>query len=329
MRDYLNDFLSPYARGYEDLTREVGRSFGTPRLVVASGSVLQGFGNRASDVDLHTAVDDDRVTDFHLSFHDMGFSVDVNYVEEQWIRAAADHSRPEHRSRPRHRAEWKEEERRLTQLGRFALGLPLSGDSEWLAWQQGLLAGFADFAAWWWCGEMLRARTAAELLAATAPLACCLRYCDAGLAALNVLAAHAGEPYPNSKWLGLKLARLGWADLATVYDEFLDLPTAPCDAIGYLDRARARLDELSARLSLPDDPVVALTPAQGVEVWKVQNRHLVHRWGLRGVELTPQQPDERVVAELTWSGRLSTMNDSARSLVANGMCWLACWESAA
>lgn len=328
MRSYLSDFLSPHGRQYDELVRDVDRVFGGPRLIVASGSVLQGFGNTTSDVDLHAVVADDRVTDFHLSFHDMGFAVDVNYVEDSWIDAAARDALgdPGCLRRPRTRAEWKEAERRLIQLGRFALGLPLVGDPDWSSWRQRLADSYARYAAWWWAGELLRNRTAAEIFAETAPLPACLRYCDAGLAALNLVAALAGEPYPSTKWLGPKLARSGQEELCRCLGEFLDVPAGVEGSTAYLSRARAALAALTSDLPIPDDPTVGLTPAPGVDVWQVRDRHLVHRFGLRGVELSSDVTAPAVTAELNWSGRLSELGDVARLLAANGLVWIACWE---
>jgi len=330
MRDHLERFLAPHGTEYEDLRREVDDSFGEPRLVVAAGSVLQGFGNSASDVDLHAVVDDGRVTDFHVSFHDRGFSVDVNYVEETWIKDAA--ARP--LVPPRTRPEWKDEQRRLTQLGRFALGLPLAGRDDWLAWRLDAASAFAAHAAWWWRAEALRFRVAAELLVPAKPLLAAQRYCDAGLAALDAVAAAAGEAYVGTKWLGLKLTRLGRCDLLADHTRFLSLPRSPAEAPDYVAWARGALDALTAGWAGPAEPVVHVTPAPGTQVWKVRSSYLVQRLGLAGLELTPNAPGApgapggptaaaAVDGVMTWSGPVSALPEETRELLLAGLLWLA------
>ncbi|MGF7235306.1 MAG: hypothetical protein ACQSGP_10165 [Frankia sp.] len=322
MRENLEQFLKPHGTQYDDLRREVDDSFGEPRLVVAAGSVLQGFGNSASDVDLHAVVDDGRVTDFHVSFHDLGFSVDVNYVEETWIKDAA--TRPH--TAPRTRDQWKDEQRRLTQLCRFTLGLPLAGRADWFTWREDAARRFADHAAWWWRAEALRFRTAAEILTTGNPLLAAQRYCDAGLAVLDCIAAQGDEAYVGTKWLGLKLHRIGRDDLLERYDRFLALPPRADDAGDYLSSAATDIAGLTADWGLPDDPVVCVAPAPGTEVWKVRNQHLVQRWGLYGLELSPDSAEEPVADAVTWSGRLSSLPDATRQLLLGGLLWLAVVE---
>ena len=323
MREYLNGFLTPHGQHHDDLVKEVDRGFGQPKLVVVAGSVLQGFGNPASDVDLHVIVDDGRVTDFHLSFHDLGFAVDVNYVEQGWIRQAAlDTEAP-----LTNRAEFTAEQRRVTQLGRFALGLPLAGETEWLDWRAELLTRYAARAARLSRNTALRHLIAARLLAEHDPLLAAQCYCDAGLAVLTTLAAQAGEPYVGTKWLGLKLDRMGATDLLGDYDRYLTLPTTPAQAPDYLAWAEEAIAARTADLGLPADPVIGIAPAPGVEIWQVRQRHLVHRFGLAGLELEPE-PGELVADALTWSGPLSQLSGASRALVRNQLVWLAVLEDA-
>lgn len=323
MREHLNRFLAPHGRHHDDLVKEVDRGFGQPKLVVVAGSVLQGFGNPASDVDLHVIVDDGRVTDFHLSFHDLGFAVDVNYVEQGWIEQAALDDAPPLTNR----AEFTTEQRRVTQLGRFALGLPLAGATQWLDWRAELVARYAARAARLSRNTALRHLIAARELAPHDPLLAAQCYCDAGLAVLTTLAAHAGEPYVNTKWLGLKLDRMGATELLDDYDRYLDLPCTRAQAPDYLAWAEEAIAASTADWGLAADPVIGIAPAPGVEVWRVRDRHLVHRFGLAGLELVPSE-GERVADALTWSGPLSQLSDTSRALLREELVWLAVLEDA-
>nr|MDT0665744.1 hypothetical protein [Micromonospora sp. DSM 115978] len=137
------------------------------------------------------------------------------------------------------------------------------------------------------------------------------------------LAAQADEPYVGTKWLGLKLQRLGRNDLLAEYDRFLAVPTNLAETDRYLSWAASSLAGLTVEANLPQDPSVHLSPAPGTEVWKVRQQHLVHRWGLAGIELEPEDPAEPVEEALTWSGPLSELTDVHRQLLLGGFVWLA------
>jgi hypothetical protein len=327
---YLDAFLRPHGRTAGELVDQVDSSFGAPRVIVAAGSVLQGFGNSASDLDLHVVVDDGRVTDFPVGSYDLGIAVDVNYVGEKWITEAAGTllEEPAALRAPVDRAQWKSQYRRLNQVGRFALGQVLSGEPEWQQWCESLVANYAPAAQSWWRAETLRYRTASLLLEATAPMLAAQRCAEAGIACLNWIAAAAGEPYVGQKWTGPKLERIGRQDLVELFSDFLVIPYEPAEISDYLKKTRAALDELTDGWELPSDPVVVLSPAAGVESWKVRDRHLVHRWGLRGVEVTTAESASWVSDQLSWRGPMSALPELSGRFVADGLVWLAIEETA-
>jgi hypothetical protein len=327
---YLDAFLRPHGRTAGELVDQVDSSFGAPRVIVAAGSVLQGFGNPSSDLDLHVVVDDGRVTDFPVGSYDLGIAVDVNYVGEKWITEAASSllEEPSRLRPPRDRAQWKADYRRLNQVGRFALGQVLAGEPEWHLWCESLATNYSQAAQRWWQAETLRYRTASQLLEPTAPLLSAQRCAEAGIACLNGIAAAAGEPYVGQKWTGPKLDRIGRPDLVETFSDLLAVPYEPADIAAYLTKTRSTLDQLTAEWHLPADPVVVLSPAAGVQAWKVRDRHLVHRWGLRGVEVTTTESASWVDDHLGWSGPVSALPELCGRFVADGLVWLAIEEAA-
>ncbi|WP_163511855.1 hypothetical protein [Fodinicola acaciae] len=326
-QEYLDAFLRPHDCTADDLVRQVDDSFGAPKAIVAAGSVLQGFGNSSSDLDLHVVVDDGRVTDFPVGSYDLGIAVDVNYVGQSWITEAAVSLAGVFQP-PCDRAEWKARYRRLNQVGRFALGQVLTGEPAWRDWCASLADGYPRAALDWWRAETIRYRTAAQLLQATNPPLAAQRFCEAGIACLNGIAAAGGEPYVGQKWTGPKLARIGRPDLVEVFSDLLAVPYEPGQVSDYLKRTRAIVDDLSAGWSLPVDPVVVLSPAAGVQTWKVRDRHLVHRWGLRGIEVSTAEPAMWISEQLNWRGPVSELPPLAERLVADGLVWLAIEEAA-
>ncbi len=321
MRGHLTRFLTGCGTTLEKLEEQVEPVFGEPLLTVASGSVLHGFGNTASDIDLHIVVDDRRVTDFPVSSHQLGVAVDTTYFDAAWVReesevVTGDHAPDRHMDRPG----WKAGRTRLLRLGRLSLGYALAGTEEWRDWQVALRPSFVEYAVSWWATEALRYRTAARLLYDRHPLAGAMRYCDMVTAALDAFATANGETYVGHKWLGIKLERLDRPELVEAYRRTLDLPVTAGEVGAYRDFAEELVSRLTADDPLPEDPFVRLTPADGTTNWQVHDRVLVHRWGLRGVELSTR--DIGADPKLSWTGRVSELPDDLRVLTEEDLLWL-------
>lgn len=322
---HLQDFLSRKGATIQDLLEQVGKSFGEPLLVVATGSVLEGFGNEESDVDLSIFVDAPNVTDFPVSSHTLGLPLDLSYIDSTW---ATENSgfvvRNELHAGPVfNRTAWKSSQRRLTRLGRVCTGKVLAGQRDWLDWQQRLCAAFPHHAVTWWRTEALRQLSAGHLLVPTAPLLAAQRYCDAGLAVLESRAASAGELYVGPKWIAAKLVRQGAAELLAAYERFMDLPVKPDETTTYLSEAVALIGELTADRPLPENPEITLSKLPGVERWEVRGRVLWHRWTIRGVEVDDDSAlDHGNPDGLLWRGRLDALPEAARLIATQDFAWL-------
>jgi len=151
------------------------------------------------------------------------------------------------------------------------------------------------------------------------------RWCDAYLAALNGFCVQSGELYLGTKWLGQKLRRLGRDDLVERYREALYLPGRAGEAAEYGARVSSWLDEVVDGVGLPADPVLVCTPADGVETWRANGRVLVHRHGLRGVQLT----GDPGASPASWTGRRAEVTAEQLALIDEGLVWLSAREDQA
>jgi hypothetical protein len=326
-RLHLEKFLQRKGRLVAELREQVSDAFGPPLLTVAAGSVVQGFGNEESDLDVMVVVDAPHVTDFPINSHVLGLPVEVNYLDAGWARAAGEVVRAGYLppARGSGRAGWKDGYRRLTRVGRLTVGLCLDGGAGWQAWQHEMRDALPAYVVGWWRAECLRHRTAARLLTADRPLLAGQQYCDAGMAALEALAAAAGELYVGPKWIGAKLARSGTAAQREAYRALLDLPVTDVEVAGYAKLAEELIIELAGPTALPDDPTVVLTLQPDVTVHRVHDRVLVHRHGIHGLELRDTNvvfPSDGVI----WRGLASALDGDRLALAMRGLVWLTAIE---
>ncbi|WP_320777270.1 DUF6001 family protein [Streptomyces sp. CRN 30] len=319
-RAHVEAFLARRDRTLTDLTDQVADSFGAPLLTVATGSVQQGFGNDESDVDLLVFVDA-QVTNIPISSHVLGLPVDINYLPVDWAGSVDDLlASPGYDGELVTFSDWKGSMRRFKRLARLACGLPLEGTEHWRKWLHGLAEPVTDYAISWWSRESLRLRTAARLSRETNPRLAAQRYCDAGLSALEVVAARAGEIYFGAKWIQPKLERSAAERYQDTYRFLLSAPTRAEEARSY----HSAVEDLLAELlhPLPEDPVVQLALMPDVKRVEVRGRTLLHRWGAQGVE--SRTPDFAVPGAdgVVWRGPAGSLDEDARLLGRQGLVWL-------
>jgi hypothetical protein len=329
-RQYLTDFLARKGNGIDDLRKQVDNSFGEPHLVAAAGSVLQGFGNEESDVDVLALVDAPRVTDLPISSHVLDMPVDVNYIDVTWMRSAGDDVLAGWLPTAvgLSQEQWRAAYRRVTKIGRLAYGLPLAGDPALFDWQEQLRKAFPWHASRWWRAECLRQLTAARLLASGRPLLAAQRYCDAGMAALESAAAAMNEAYTGPKWIGAKLRRIGDPVLESAFQRLIEIPVTTADAGAYGTDAEQIVTALTSADPLPGDPYVLLTLHEGVQREEVLGLVLLHRFGARGVE--SDDPAFGIAGEqgVVWHGLMSAITDAVHMMLTQGLAWLTVREDA-
>ncbi|MFJ2113756.1 hypothetical protein ACIOEX_18020, partial [Streptomyces sp. NPDC087850] len=208
----LDAFLEQRGLTREVVRGEADQGMGAPVLAVVAGSVLAGFGNHRSDLDLLVLVENDRLTRFPIQSHEHGSLIDVNIRRASAVRVttAALATTPWPRFDSVTEDAWNHRRRALNTVGRLALGLPLTAEPPWDDWYASLRAPWlAEAITRWYAVEAHRLALAARWLLPYKPHAAAARAREAVVAALNARAAAAGELYFASKWAGEKLKVLG------------------------------------------------------------------------------------------------------------------------
>ncbi|MEU3059858.1 hypothetical protein [Streptomyces subrutilus] len=320
LQSRLAAFLDERAITTDAVRREADQGMGAPVLAVAAGSVLAGFGNHRSDLDLFVLVENDRLTRFPVQSHEHGTLIDVNIRRASAVRdtTAALRVEPWPRFASVGESGWNHRRRALNTANRLALGLPLVAAPPWDAWYAALRAPWhADVVEQWWTVEAHRLAQAARWLLGAKPMAAAARAREAVVAALNARAAAGGQVYFPAKWVGEKLKALDDAEGLAVLGDALAPPLDPRERVPHCLG-------LVERLVGPAGPLHAvLRWSTGIGTTVLDDRTVVDRWQLRALEVLrsdlPHQESDAVV----WSGPAgSALPDDLLPLFVGGMMWL-------
>jgi hypothetical protein len=289
LRSRLEDHLAPYGLTAEQLRDQVDDVFGEPLLVVATGSVLAGFGRSTSDIDLYVVVPDE-VASTPIVSYPSGARVDTalfgaGTLTERHRQMAVRWPPPDPSSVAHTRRR-----RSLDCLSRFGLGLPLATDAgDWQSWQRAIESDIAGWLSEWHAAEAVRKQAAARVLLPLKPRLAAQKAAEAMVAALDRRSALAGECYFKSKFVGEKLRRLGDEQGHAWARQALFLPVTVAESAGYVRRADDVVDELLADVDTRGWRL-RLTPAAGVVRHGFGRETLVSRWALRAVAVTADSP---------------------------------------
>ncbi|MGW6457499.1 hypothetical protein ACWF94_16535 [Streptomyces sp. NPDC055078] len=273
-------------------------SFGEPLLIVAAGSVISGFGNANSDLDVCVIAPDDVASSLPLMAYPQGARVDVVLhgaarVTERYEELTTTRWPPP-RIGP---GDIGTRRQVIDSLSRFGLGLPLRGTPEWSLWQRRLDTELTGWISSWYTAEAFRKRVAAREFTARKPVVAALRAGEALVAALERQAVERGEPYFKPKWLGEKLRRLGDREGLAAFELAMCPPGSPDEVPAYLAQVGELLDD---RLRGVDSSGwrVRLSHARGTDQHTFGESRLVSRWGLRTVSVPSGGP---VDTATSWS----------------------------
>jgi hypothetical protein len=314
----LDAFLTARGATREKLVSDVADAFGFPLLVVATGSVVQGFSNEQSDLDVNVVVNH-AVTRLPVPSHRHGFLIDSTYFDacdlEAWV------NRPPLSGQVT-RDRWRRCATELKYCTRFRDGVVLSVREPWDRWisefrQPGLVARVAE----WWRLESLRRRCGARWLATVKPLLAAQRGFEAILAVLESRAATRGQIYFGPKWLPEKLRVLNDREGLEILHAFLKAPLTEPEAREYNARCEACLLHCGERPN--ETAIVQLWYLPGVRVRELAGGVLVSRWNLRAVELGPATPRIPDPDSPIWEGELDTaLPPDVLRLFISDMTWL-------
>jgi hypothetical protein len=318
----LTEFLAPYRLTLDDIRGELDDSFGEALLVVATGSVLQGYGNSRSDIDLFVVVERD-VRALPLLSFTKGARVDTTFHTATTLDGQVAEARsPWPPQAPCPQREWVRRKRALDTVTRFALSSVLSGSESWRAWRAELEQPWLlDALVTWWGVEAVRRRQAGRFFRDRNPFLSAQRYCEATVAALERRAARAGHLYfvsATGKWLPEKLLAMRDASGLAACREAFSTPSPHYHerAEEFLAAELADLDHVASRWALE------LSVLDGTEAFPVGHSTVVARWQSRHVEL-PEPCEVPAPAATVWNGVVDDEPPEPWStLLANDMLWV-------
>ncbi|MFG2616511.1 hypothetical protein ACGFXC_02735 [Streptomyces sp. NPDC048507] len=297
----LDAFLKQRGLHRDAVRAEADQGVGRPVLAVASGSVLAGFGNHRSDLDLMVLVESDRLTRFPVQSHEHGTLIDVNIRRAGSVRetTAALAAEPWPRFDTVTEDAWNHRRRALNTVNRLALGLPLLASAPWDAWQAALRGAWhAEAVGQWWAVEAHRLAQAARWLLDARPMTAAVRAREAVVAALNARAAAGGQTYFPAKWVGEKLKALGDAEGLAVLRAALRAPVEPREQVPQ------RLADAERLAGDPAGLHAVLRWSTGVGTTELEDRTVVDRWQLRAVESARRDLPPAGADTVVWSGPL-------------------------
>ncbi|WP_222595066.1 hypothetical protein [Nocardia ninae] len=302
------------------VVQQVDTSFGEPLLTVATGSVMAGFGNSGSDLDVYSVVPETVSSTLPLTAYVNGALIEV-------VLHGADPVMTRHRELTAD--EWPPAEvgpgdlasRRLhlDSLSRFALGLALAGTPEWLAWKQQLGGEVVQWITSWYAVEAVRKQVSARTFAPRKPIVAALRMGEALWAALERHAALHGEWYFKPKWLGEKLRRLDDRAGLDAFRLASCPPLSPDGVPAYLEEVGALVDHYLTGVD-SDQWRITVKPAYGTDRYAFGGTELFSRWGLRTVSVPADGPTSGR-AEWTY-GITDTWDDEIAGLFAEDVLWM-------
>ncbi|UQX03551.1 hypothetical protein [Streptomyces sp. RerS4] len=320
LEERLDAFLAERGITRDAVRREVDQGVGSPVLAVVAGSVLAGFGNHRSDLDLLVLVESERLTRFPVQSHEHGTLMDVNFRRASAVRdtTAALRTDPWPRFDSVDEAGWNHRRRALNTANRLALGLPLVAAPPWDAWHEALRRPWlAEVVEQWWTVEAHRLAQAARWLLPAKPMAAAARAREAVVAALSARAAAGGETYFAAKWVGEKLKALDDTEGLTVLRDALTPPLDPGERAAH---CLAHVDRLAGE---PASLHAVLRWSTGVGTTVLEDRTVVDRWQLRALEVLRADLPAADSDAVIWSGPLgSALPDDLAPLFAGDMVWL-------
>jgi hypothetical protein len=326
----LDAFLTRRGTTRDAVVAAIGEPFGAPLLVIAAGSILHGFGNERSDVDIHVVVGRD-VSRLPIGSFASTILVDTKYYSgaevQEWVIAIRDQPWPPVDRLDRDR--WERHQAQIINGSRFAYGLALGGTQEWRTWLDALREPWlVDRVVQWWRIESLRRETAARWLAGAKPLLASVRMFEGVLAALESRVARAGQLHYGPKWLPEKLRLLNDRCGLDALQAAMRTPTRADDAGEYIARCASILE--SVRGGEPGRVAAQLWYLPGVRAQELDGRTLVSRWKLRAIEIPGRTPAVKSPREPIWQGAVDGVLPSpVLPLFIEGMTWLSLVAQAA
>lgn len=320
LRSRFEEHITPHGLSPEQVLGQVDDVFGEPLLVVATGSVLAGYGRPTSDIDLYVVVPEEVASTLPIMSYPRGTRVDValfgaRTLTERHRQLASPWPPPEPEP-----VLFARRRRSIDSLSRFALGLPLATDGgEWQAWQRRVDGEIAGWLSSWYAAEAVRKLVAARVLLPAKPRLAALKASESMISALERRAVLGGERYFKWKFVGEKLRRLGDEEGYAWFQQAICPPPSAADSAEYVRRADEIVTGLLADVDTRDWRL-RLVLAAGATRHDFGGETLVSRWALRTVAVPPDSP---VAAGESWEYALAEeWHPDVAGLFVEDMLWL-------
>jgi hypothetical protein len=280
----LDRYLAPQGASQEMLLDAIGEALGSPLLVVASGSIIHGLGNKNSDIDLIIIVEGE-VSRLPILCCASTVLIDARYFPASAVRDWPASFRSSTWPQAQHLSphEWNHRQRQLLNCSRLGEGCLLTARDGWQNW----LEEFHE--AWvvrqicdWWAVESLRWRLTGQWLGESKPMLAAHCYLEAALASLEARAAAGGRCFFGRKWLQEKLKVLDDREGLDNLRAVLTVPTRERDVPDFITTCEGVRERFLP--SRPTDWIVQLWYRPDVRVLELHGQTLVSRANIRGLE---------------------------------------------
>lgn len=322
----LDKVVRTYGIDIKTLEQQIETVFGSPSLVTLTGSVIAGFGNKRSDIDVMVVVDTgDKITQLPIMSYVGSARVDVEYyslhdIEQFKKMLEIDLMNCDHFKSPQI---WREYLNALRTHTRLAISSPIQFQPGWDAWLDEVNDEvLKDRTARWWEIEAYRLTVAARWLTASNPRLSAVKFGDAIYSVLSAKTAREGQLFMSKKWLGQKLAHTNDNEGLRLFHQTLEFPSGEQKIKKYCQAADIELSSFLQKNDMLKQFQVQLRFAKGVEVHRLRNEILVTRWGMRGITVPNFQFSEDLTIPI-WTGSPNSLPEGAlQMLFLNDMLWL-------
>lgn len=319
----LSDFLRRHGHAITDLPGQVSTALGELHMLVAGGSVVVGYANARSDIDLYAIGDIGDPQGVPAVSHELGPLLDITLLPQAQVREQLTWLRDTPQvlvagGSPGHA--WARAAKACDRATRLASGLVLQAGPEWRTLHESLHGGWlVDRCVAWWRLAARRFLVSARWLSAANPRLAAQLAAQARLAALKATTARAGYVFFNLKWVSRELRAMGDDDLLDRYREALRAAWSPGVPLA---ESADLVDWLTGEPA--PDLVVQAAYARGVATHRLRESTLVSRWEMRGTLLPGTDlPAARRDGRAIWSGGLDEPPpDWLRDLAGRGLVWI-------
>lgn len=332
----LNDFLNGKGVSSEIINEQITDVFGEKCLIVATGSVVEGFGNQTSDVDLMCVVDKNDISQLPIMTYSNLVKFDTEYYSSTDIVQYFDLIRKEWPpTKPYDQNKWKGTYKAFKICCRLTVGLVIYNTDQWSniykSFDQEL---FLRLLCKWWYIESTRNLIVAKILNKHSKKTSEIRLFDAACSVLLAIIAKKGECVFNKKWISEKLKITESVEELKFFESLL-LTSFSFSTNSQLYLSHVAKVENFLESVIPDSVELSLCCylSIGVSVNKLAEHTVLSNWANEGFVLPRHESENSGLAfdredKLVFcSSVTSQLPDIVEHLIANQFLWIGVYQS--